>query len=162
MSRRVAAPIALAVGVWLGLTLLGIGSSILTRISMDHLTSGEPAWLPPIIPLGNWPLILAIFVAVRMCALRGGTRRECILVGLSPLIPAAPLYAYLLSKFGFAALPTLVGLTSPVISGKLTLGTMIAARQYAGDFLGLIATCITVTWLYLWVGGTSATPASTA
>ena len=160
MYRRVGAPILLAVGVWIGLALVSFGSYLLTRTAMDSLTAGRPAWLLPALPLGEWPIFLVVFAAVRMCSLRGGSRRECILVGLSPLVPGALLYAYLLSQCGVSALPTLVGLTAPVMSNEVTLGAMIAARQYASDFLGLIATCITVTWLYLWVGGTSATPAS--
>ena len=159
MSRRVAAPIALAVGVWIGSTALSFGFYLLTRTAIDSLIAGKSAWLPPIIPFGNWIAVLAVFAAVRMCALRGGTPPECILVGLSPLILAAPFYAYLLSQIGFAALPTFIGLTSPVLSGKLDLGAMIAARQYAGDFLGLIATCITATWLYLWVARGTLAPA---
>jgi hypothetical protein len=165
MSRRIAAPIALAVGVWLGLTGLSYASQLLTLRAMDSLTAGQPAWLPPVLPAGQWPvfgqwlLILAVFAAVRMCSIRGGTPPECILVGLSPLVLAAPLYAHLFSRVGFAAFPTLAGLTSSVTSGKLTFGAMIAARQYAGEFLGLIATCITATWLYLWVARGTLTPA---
>jgi len=152
----------LAVGVWIGLALLSYGSYILTKGAMDSITIGRPAGLLPVLPLGEWPVFLVVFAAVRMCSLRGGSRRECILVGLSPLAPAAVLYAYLLSQCGFSALPTLVGLTAPVLSGEVSLGAMIAARQYASDFLGLAAICITSMWLYLWVGGTGATPADDA
>ena len=127
---------------------------------MNSVVDGKAAWLLPVLPLGGWPILLVVFAAVRMCALRGGSRRECILVGLSPVVPGALLYAYLLSQCGFSALPTLAGITSPVISGGRDFAAMIAARQYASDFLGLAAICITVTWLYLWVGGTTATPAS--
>lgn len=162
MCRRVGAPILLAVGVWVAIALVSFGSYLLGRGAVDSIAAGKPTWLLPVLPLGAWPIVLAIFAAVRMCAQRGGSRRECIVVGLSPLVPAAVLYAYLFSGCGFSALPTLVGLTAPFFSGQLTLGAMIAARQYASDYLGLIATCITVTWLYLWVGRTSVTPASAA
>jgi len=162
MYRRVGPPILLAVGVWVAIALVSFGSYLLGRGAVDSIAAGKPTWLLPVLPLGAWPIVLAIFAAVRMCALRGGSRRECIMVGISPLAPAAVLYAYLFSQFGFSAVPTLAGLTAPALSGEITLGTMIAARQYAADFLGLIATCITVTWLYLWVGGTTAAPASAA
>ncbi len=162
MYRRVGAPILLAVGVWIGLALVSYGSYVVGQRAMDNIIAGKPAWMLPVIPLGNWPLILAIFAAVRMCAQRGGTRRECIMVGISPLAPAAVLYAHLFSQFGFSAVPTLAGLTAPVLSCEITLGTMIAARQHASDFLGLAAICITATWLYLWVGGTTAAPAGSA
>ncbi len=162
MYRRVAAPIALAVGVWIGFTLLSIGPRLLTRAAVDNLAAGKQAWLLPVVPSGDWYIVLAVFAAVRMCALRGGSRPECILVGLSPLIPAALFHVYLFSQFGFSSLPTLAGLTSPFLSGTLDLGTMIAARQYAGQFLGLIAACITATWLYLWVDRSIVTPAGAA
>ncbi|MCJ7752379.1 MAG: hypothetical protein MUQ65_15035 [Armatimonadetes bacterium] len=162
MYRRVGAPILLAVGVWIGVTLLGFGCYFLTKGALDSLIAGKAAWLLPVLPLGGWPILLVVFAAVRMCALRGGSRRECILVGLSPVVPGALLYAYLLSQCGFSALPTLAGITSPVISGGRDFAAMIAARQYAASFVGLVATCVTQTWLYLWVGGTTATPASAA
>ena len=162
MYRRVGAPILLAVGVWSGLALLGLGLTVLTRAAVQSLSDGRAAWLPPILPIGAWPIFFVAFAAVRMCALRGGSRRECILVGLSPLVPGAAVYAYLFSHFGVSALPTLVGLTAPVTSGGLDLGDMIAARQYASSFLGLAAICITATWLYLWVGRANLSPSSAA
>ncbi len=162
MYRRVGAPILLAVGVWTGVTLLSFGCYFLTKGAMNSLIAGKAAWLPPILPVGGWPILLVVFAAVRMCALRGGSRRECILVGLSPLAPAAVLYAYLCSQFGVSALPTLAGITSPVISGSLDLGAMIAARQHATSFVGLVATCVTQTWLYLWVGRANLSPPSAA
>ncbi len=158
MYRRVGTPLLLVLGVSSGLTLLGLGSSFLARRAVDSLSTGQPAWLPPILPLGSWLTFLVIFAAVRMCALRGGSRRECILVGLSPLVPGAAFYVYLLSHFGVSALPTFAGFTSPVMSGELTLGGMVAARSYASGFLGFAAVCITATWLYLWVGRTPLSP----
>jgi len=157
MYRRVGAPILLAVGVWLGLVVVSYGSYLIGTGAMNSIAAGEPAWLPPVLPLEGWPVVLAVFAAVRMCAMRGGGSRECILVGLSPLVPAAVLYAYLFSRLGASALPTLVGVAAPVVSGHITLGAMVAARQYASDFLSLVAMCITSTWLYLWVGEVSPT-----
>lgn len=158
MYRRVGAPILLVVGVWIAMTSVSYGFYLLGQVAIDSIMAGKPAWLLPVLPLGQWPIVLAIFAAVRMCAMRGGSSRECILVGLSPLVPAAVLYAFLFSQVGASALPTLVGIISPVLSGEITLSAVIAARQYASDFLGLVAICITVTWMYLWVGDISPTP----
>jgi len=162
MYRRVGAPILLAIGVWVCLALVSYGSYSLSRVALDSLTAGRAAWLLPVLPLGEWPAFLGVFAAVRLCALRGGSRPECIIVGLSPLVPAALLYVYWFSQFGFSAVPTLAGITSPVVSGRLDIGSMILARQYAANFLSLVAICITSTWTYLWVGKTAATPASAA
>ena len=158
MYRRVGVPILLAAGVWAGLTALGLAATMLTRSTMNHLSSGEPGWLPPILPLGSWVTFLVIFAAMHMCARRGGSRRECILVGLSPLAAGLVFYGYVLFQFPASVIPTFVGSTAPYLTGGLDLGSLIAAREYASDLLGLAALCITATWLYLWVGKATLSP----
>lgn len=161
MYRRVAGPMLLAVGVWGGMALAAAASDMVTKMAMDDLVAGKTRWMPPVLPFPGWLLFLVVFFAVRMCALRGGTRRECITVGLSPLVLGAVIYGFLLITYGgLSALATVAGIMTAVMQGKLTIGTTIAARGLMGHLLNLAGTCIAATWLYLSVGRTCPASAS--
>jgi len=152
----------LAVGVSVGIALIAAGSDVLTKMAMDNLLGGKPAWMPPVLPLSGWLLFLVVFLAVRVCALRGGTRRECLTVGLSPLVLGAVFYGFLLSRVGLSALGPVAGIMTAVTQGKVSVGTVMVARGWMWHFVNLAGTCIAATWLYLAVGRTRPAPASAA
>jgi len=162
MYRRVAAPMLLAVGVCGGVALVAAGSDMVTKMAMDNLVAGRTTWMPPVLPLSGWLPFLVVFLAVRLCALRGGTRRECVAVGLAPLVLGVVFYGFLLTQLGLSALGPIAGIVTPVVEGKLTLGSVTVAREWTGHLLNLSAACIAATWLYLSVGRTRPVSASAA
>ncbi len=156
MLRRVMQPMLLAVGVWVGSLLIrGVWwvADGRARVALQH---GEPTWMLPVLPDLGWLAFLAVFVAVRLCASRGGSRRECVAVGLSPLVLAAPSYAvWIVSSVGLAALGPVVGFMGGVAQNQFTPGAAVAARDMTARLLGLAGTCLAATWLHFW---TSAHP----
>jgi hypothetical protein len=159
MLRRVMQPMLLAVGVWAGSFLVGALWSAVDKRALDALAHGEPTWTLPVLPDLGWLVFLAVFVAVRLCASRDGSRRECVAVGLSPLVLIALAYAVLIvSSVGLSVL----GLFGPVAGfmggaarGEFTVGTAVMARTGTARLLGMAATCLAATWLHFW---TSAHP----
>ena len=161
MYRRVGGPMLLAVGASVGIALVASGSDMLAKMAMDNVLAGKPAWMPPVVPVSGWLAFLVVFLAVRMCALRGGARRECVAVGLSPLVLGAVFYGFLLvTSGGLSALGPVVGIMAAVTQGKISMATAIAARGYVWHLLNLAGTCIAATWLYLSVGRACPAPAS--
>ncbi len=77
MYRRVIAPMLMAVGVWLGTALIGEALRFLHRYRLDLLMQHRGGWLPPEMPGLDWLMFVVVFIAVHLCASRGGTRREC-------------------------------------------------------------------------------------
>jgi hypothetical protein len=157
MLRRVMQPMLLAIGAWVGGSLVGSVWSLADRRALDALRHGEPTWTLPVLPDLGWLTFLAVFVAVRLCASRGGSRRECVVVGLSPLVLAALGYAVLIvSSIGLSVvLGRVAGFMGRVAQGKLTLGAVLLARDITARLLGLAGTCLAATWLHFW---TSAHP----
>ena len=150
MHKRVVVPTLLAVGVWAGTMAVGLVGAPLLRHQVDALSRGAPAFLMPALPLG-WAVSPAVFLAVRLCALRGGSHRECWAVGLAPLALVTVAYGVLLAKIGPSSLPAAAGITTGVLQGKVTLGSIIAARSYVSGLLSSAATCVAATWLCLFM-----------
>jgi len=153
MLRRVMQPMLLAVGVWVGSSFVGSLWALVDRRALDALARGAPTptWTLPVLPDLGWLTFPAVLVAVRLCASRGGSRRECVAVGLSPLVLAALGYAVLVvSSIGLAALGPVVGFMGGVAQNQFTLGAAVAARAYTVRLLGLAGTCLAATWLHFW------------
>ncbi len=149
MFRRVIAPALIAVGVWLGVALGGAVAVFFERRMIDSAAAGEGGnWMMPVVPPFGWLLPLAVFLAAHLCASRGGTRRECILVALSPLVVVGLLALVVIFHYAGTAAFSLGFGVGPVVRGHVTLGTAIMARQYMRQFLGLAGTCLAATWLY--------------
>ena len=154
MVHRVIQPMALAVGVWAATWLVGSAWSMADRHAMDALAAGEQTRLLPVLPDLAWLVFVAVFAAVRLCSSRAGNRRECIAVGLSPMIPAALAYLVLVvAGFGLSGLGAAAGCMNGVLQGRLTLGGAAVVRTHTADLLGLAGTCLAATWLYFWVAG---------
>lgn len=150
MSRRVIAPALIAVGVCFGALTLGALLQALKQYA-EGFIFGRTHGMPPLLPMLDWLILVGVFLAVRLCAARGGTRRECTLVGLAPFIVLAPLGLVLvLCLAGFALPNLLLGLGSghQIESGQVLVRTILAARQLLGYALGIGCTSLAGTWLY--------------
>jgi hypothetical protein len=153
MYRRVVVPALLAMVVLLAVGLCGWAFAYYSKYILDATFTGRPGllggWLPPSLPTG-WALFLAIFFAVRMCVVRGGNRRECLLVALSPVIIAGIAVAAFGIRSAGMSWPLLaLGSMRPVLTRGTTLGAVLAVHSYVGSWLGLVATALTALWLYL-------------
>ena len=149
MYRRVIAPALLAIGVWFGVTVLNSLGTLLDRRIMDSVLAREAgSWMMPVMPPLQWLLLPAVFVAIYLCASRGGTRRECILVALSPLILGGLVQILILfSAAGLSLFSIAIGVRA-VLSGDTSLGTFVMTRQSLRDLLSLGGSCLAATWLY--------------
>ncbi len=150
MYRRVISPALVGVGILLGTQVINLGYSFLHRVRVDALQVGAvPSWLPPAMPRLDWLVFAGVFLAISLCAQRGGSRRECIAVGLAPLLMASLIYLPLLMLIaGLSAFPVALGILFPYNISLISLGTTIAVQEYASDLLSLAATCLAATWLY--------------
>jgi len=149
MFRRVMQPMLLAVAVWAGSNFVHNAWAGAERRTMDALTHGVGMWTLPVLPEVGWLTFLVVFVAVRLCASRGGTRRECIAVGLSPLALGVLWYAaVLVFSIGLSALASVIGYVGVIGSGRVTVGDVYPARTFAKAQLGLAGTCLAATWLH--------------
>jgi hypothetical protein len=145
---------ALAAGVWAGTWLVAGACSRAERYALFVSEVGDQMWILPVLPDLGWLVFLAVFAAVRLCDSRAGSRRECIAVGLSPLIPASLGYLLLvLPRFGLLGLAAAAGSMIGVAHGRLTLGGAAMVRTHSADLLGLAGTCLAATWLYFRVAG---------
>lgn len=148
MFRRVIAPALIAVGVWLGAMLVESLWGLLDRAAMDSIYgAGRIAWVPPVIPRLDWAVVVGAFLAVHLCASRGGSRRECVAAGLSPLIVGGLAgLAFLLLVAGPASLGLGLGFVRAI--GHVTLGTAVMVRAQLQGLLGVGFACLAATWLY--------------
>ena len=145
MYRRVIAPMLMGVGVWLGTALVGEALRILHTYGLHHLIAHREGWLPPAMLSLDWLVFVVVFIAVHLCASRGGTRRECILVGLAPLVVAIVGYlALLVWMTGGLRLGMAVG----IVPADVTPGAAVSAQAYTGKLFGVVGTCLAATWLY--------------
>jgi len=103
---------------------------------------GRMHGMPPLLPMLDWLILVGVFLAVRLCAARGGTRRECTVVGLAPLLVPVLYLA------GFALPDLVLGLGRSIESGEVLVRTILAARQLLGYALGIGCTSLAGTWLY--------------
>ena len=147
MFRRVIAPALIAVGVWCGVTLVSTLPPVLARRAIDSVAAGQAGnW--PLVPSVYWLLPPTLFLAAHLCASRGGTRRECILVAISPLVVAGPLLLVMIFQQAGTSVFSLGFGVGPVVRGDVTLGTVVMARAYMEHLLGLAGTCLAAIWLY--------------
>ena len=103
----------------------------------------------PVIPRLAWAVLVGVFLTVRLCASRGGSRIECSAVALAPVAVAGLFVLTLtLQMAGLWVLPLGLGLSHPLLVGGLSVGTAIAVRAMLQQFLGLAAACLVATWLY--------------
>ena len=145
MYRRVIAPMLIAVGVWFGIALVGEVLWVLHKYRLDLLMQHRGGWLPPAMAGLDWLVFVVVFIAVHLCASRGGTRRECILVGVAPLLAAIVGYlALLVWMTGSLRLGMAVG----IVPADVTLGAAVSAQTYIAKLLGIAGTCLAATWLY--------------
>jgi hypothetical protein len=152
MYRRVLIPMAIAVGTVLGLAVLADVFAMLERTAYDRIRTGYPVRLmPPVLPATGWLAFLGVFFAVRLCSLRGGTRRERIAVGLVPVVPGVAVWLVLVVTSGLPSLLTVLGVTWPITQGYTTLGTAMMVRGLCAEVLGQLATCLSATWLWFFV-----------
>ena len=145
MYRRVITPMLMGVGVWLGTALVGEALRLLHKYRLDLLMQHRGGWLPPAIPGLDWLVFVAVFIAVHLCASRGGTRRECILVGVAPLVVAIVGYLALLV---WMAGGLRLGMAIGIVPADVSLGAAVAAQGYTLKLLGVVGTCLAATWLY--------------
>ena len=150
MFRRVIAPALIAVGAWFGAMFVQMVWGALDQYAMDRVILGrEGSWMPPVIPTPHWLLFVVVFLAVHLCAGRGGAKRECVLVGLAPLIVGGLAgLGLLLSREGPAFLALGMGFGHGIVMGNVTLGGAVLVRQLLQQLLGLGFTCLAATWLY--------------
>jgi len=155
MYRRVVVPALLALVVPLAVVLYHSAWGLYSRRIIDAALGKQgdlrAVWLPPALPTG-WLLFLAIFFAVRLCVLRGGSRRDCLLVALSPaLIGGVVLVASGIHRTGMSWSLLALGSMRPFLTGAVTVGTAMTVHDYVGYWLGLVATAVGALWLYLFV-----------
>ena len=150
MFRRVIAPALIAVGVWFGAMLVQMVWQVLDKYAMDSMISQRGGtWMPPVMPTLDCLVLVGVFLAVRLCASRGGSRRECMLVGLAPAIVGGLAgLGLLLSLAGPAFLALGMGFGHGIVMGQVTMGAAMAVRQLLQQVLGLGFTCLAATWLY--------------
>lgn len=160
MSRRVLVPVLLVLAVWVLTGALSLAASYLDKRAIQAAMGdrGMPLTLP-VLPGFSWLLFLTIFFAVRLCATRGGTRRECLQAGLLPLVllAGAPL-GLAVYHAGLRALPIGLGLGWHYYFTS-NLGTIVAVRDLLSTALTSAAICLVATWLYLYVSGSGRLPA---
>jgi len=112
MWRRVIVPALLIIGALLLSQVAGYGVSAFNRYWVDSgLCKRWP--VPLMLPLG-WLPIPVVFAGCWLCGARGGTQKECVVVGFSPLVLVVPFLAYVLLRLGF-----------PLLSGSTTVGTVV-------------------------------------
>jgi len=137
MWRRVIVPALLITSALLLLQVAGYGVSAFNRYWVDSgLYKRWP--IPLMLPLGWLPIPL-VFAGCWLCGARGGTRKECVVVGFGPLVVIVPLVAYPLITLGFGS----------VSAGTATLGTVMVRSAYIGALFQLIGECGAGTVLYL-------------
>ncbi len=143
MFRRVLYPVMLAVGVWLGVFAIALLEGLyLSWVLGEHRMPGLALLVSP---LGlRWLIFPAVFIATHQCASRGGTRRECLFVGFSPLLAHSAIVLYLVS-WVFA--PDL-GLFA---REPMTMGAVMGIRGAMRDLFETAGTCLAATWLYFFV-----------
>jgi len=149
MYKRVIAPALAATGVWAATAALSLLGAVMDTRTLRALSRGENLWTVPAVGNLGWLVFLAVFFAVRLCALRGGSRRERWAVGLAPLALAAICYGALTISMGPFALLAAAGITTSLVRGGLSVGGFLAIRNYAAILVGLAGTCIAATWLCL-------------
>jgi hypothetical protein len=131
MWRRVIVPALLITSGLLLLQVAGYGVSAFNRYWVDSgLYKSWP--FPLMVPL-SWLPIPVVFAGCWLCGARGGTQKECIIVGFSPLLVAVPLVAYPLMTLGFGS----------------TVGAALVRSGYIGALFQFIGECGAGTVLYL-------------
>ena len=145
MYRRVIAPMLMGVGVWLGTALIGEALRILHMYRLDLLMQHRGGWLPPPMLSLDWLVFVVVFIAVHLCASRGGTRRECILVGVAPLVVAVVGY---LALMVWMADGLHLGMAIGIVPADESLRAAVSAQTYIVKLLGVAGTCLAATWLY--------------
>jgi hypothetical protein len=153
MYQRVIVPALAGVGAWAGTAALSFLGARMDTSAIRALSRGEARWTVPAVGNLGWLLFLVVFLTVRLCALRGGSRRERWAVGLAPLVLALVCYGALAISMGPAALLAAAGITTGVVRGELSIGEVLAVRNYAAYLVGLAGTCVAATWLSLFVMG---------
>lgn len=140
MWRRVMVPALLTASGIALLAALGYGTSHLSRHLVDSQRFAD--WLL-LLPLAfgwlSWLTVPLIFGGCYLCGARGGTKRECVIVGFSPLAVVVPFFVYLL-------IPLAPGSVS---AGTATLGTVIARSGILSSLIEWIGKCAVGTGLYL-------------
>jgi len=123
---------------------------VLDKYAMDSvIMQGQGTWMPPVIPTPQWLVFVGVFLAVHLCAGRGGAKRECLLVGLAPVIVGGLAgLGLLLYMAGPAFLALGMGFGHGIVMGNVTLGTAVFVRQLLQQLLGLGFACVAATWLY--------------
>jgi hypothetical protein len=145
MYRRVIAPMLMAVGVSVGIAVVGEALRILHMYRLELLMQHRGGWLPPPMLSLDWLVFVVVFIAVHLCGSRGGTRRECILVGVAPLVVAIVGYlALLVWMTGGLRLGMAIG----IVPADKSLGAAVSAQTYVAKLLGVVGTCLAATWLY--------------
>ena len=155
MFRRVVVPAMLVLAVPLAEALYLVAWTGYYRSSIDRLVAGrgdmQSLWLPPAVPMG-WLLFVPVFLAVHMCVLRGGNRRDCLAVTILPVLIMGIAYAAIGVRTAGSSWPLLaLGFTHPVLTRTVSAGTAIAVHEYAGNWLGICATALSALWLYFFV-----------
>ena len=93
----------------------------------------------------DWLVFVVVFIAVHLCASRGGTRRECILVGVAPLVVTVVGYLALLV---WMTGNLLLGMAIGIVPADESVGVAVSAQTYVAKLLGVAGTCLAATWLY--------------
>jgi hypothetical protein len=140
MWRRVIVPALLTAGGVMALVALGSGMAVFNRYWVEGSSQGRHAGWPGPIPLPvGWLEIPIVFAGCYLCGLRGGTKRECIAVGLSPLAWVVPASICYMVALGFGS----------VAAHTMTLGEAVARSAYLSMVLDWVGKCAAGTVLYL-------------
>jgi hypothetical protein len=152
MYRRVLIPMGIVIGTAVAIALLGMASTAAQNAAMEQAMKGQPGrWMLPVLPTGSWLLFPLVFLAVRLCSLRGGSRRECIAVGMVPVVLALIPWVATIVTSGPSSLLVALGSTAPVVYRDITLGAALTIRETTAHLLNLAAACLSATWLWFFV-----------
>lgn len=140
MWRRVIVPGLLIMGGSAALAILGWYISAFNRWWVDGSIQGRHGIWPGPIPLGlGWLEIPLVFAGCYLCGARGGTKRECVIVGFSPLALLVPATIYFVVTLGFGS----------VSAGTMTIGVALVRSALVSTLLEWVGKCAAGTVLYL-------------
>lgn len=150
MYRRVVLPALIAAGVSFGAVAVEGLARLLNRHAIESMFAAPgPLVMLPVLPRFDWLVLIAVFLCVRLCAARGGSRSECVAVALAPIVVVgvlAMLLGLLLARLW--VLPLAFGLGYGIAAGGITVGSAVAVRELLQQSMGIGAACLAATWLY--------------
>jgi hypothetical protein len=152
LPRRVWAPVLVVVDLWVAAEAISVAANLLAHRALIATAAGRPmSWMPPFVPEWGWLFPVAIFLAIRWCAQHGGSRRECLLVAVLPMVAALlALTAVMVYVSGLRALLVPLGLGSRLVAdGQMSIGDLNTAQRALSTAFTAVGSCLGAHWLYL-------------